>query len=309
MGGHPAGAPLFCHWRGNAAVRKRFEVEEVTMAKNISKRSSEKDTERLPIRQSDIKRLFAYSGNQCAVPKCKAELVDDGGTMLGKIAHIHAAKNGARYDKNMDDEQRREISNLIVVCGLHHDIIDDRRREDEFPPDLLKEWKKNHESRFRRAERDFLEQYQDNTLREPVLPENLKALQAAFGFDDEDLEAELDGWLSFIEKLRLTPNDIRQFALNASKRMINRKQENLPVEEVMRVFSVGESEMKTIGNLLYGHDIGEITDLSGYGEYVVRIFERNPGGNPFIEIVEFCERTGNDSETLVFDLDFSSFDM
>ena len=133
--------------------------------------------ERLPITPSTVKKLFAYSGNRCAYPGCTQDLVDEGGTMLGKIAHIHAAKNGARYDPNMSDEQRRAFENLIVVCGKHHDIIDDPDHEAEFPAELLKEWKQKHEARFRRAEREFIDRYKDSTAAtEPTYPATLDAL-------------------------------------------------------------------------------------------------------------------------------------
>jgi hypothetical protein len=93
-----------------------------------------KKPQRLPPTPSVIKKLFAYSGNQCAMPNCKETLVDVSGTMLGNIAHICAAeKGGARYDPEMTDKQRRDISNLFIVCGKHHDIIDDKNNENDYP--------------------------------------------------------------------------------------------------------------------------------------------------------------------------------
>jgi hypothetical protein len=55
---------------------------------------------RLSPTPSVIKKLFAYTGNQCAMPDCQETLVDVSGTMLGKIAHICAAEpGGPRYDR------------------------------------------------------------------------------------------------------------------------------------------------------------------------------------------------------------------
>ncbi len=83
------------------------------------------EVKRLDPTPSTIKKLFAYSGNQCAMPECREFLVDETGAMLGKIAHIHAAeKGGSRFCSKMTNEQRRAFDNLMLVCGKHHDIID-----------------------------------------------------------------------------------------------------------------------------------------------------------------------------------------
>ena len=72
-----------------------------------------------------IKKLFALSGNICAFPSCQTPLVEDSGTVTGKICHIKAKnKNGPRYDKKQTDEERNSYENLILLCGRHHDIID-----------------------------------------------------------------------------------------------------------------------------------------------------------------------------------------
>ena len=47
---------------------------------------------------SVLKKLFALSGNLCAMPDCENALIHKTGTMVGKVAHIHAAeKGGARF--------------------------------------------------------------------------------------------------------------------------------------------------------------------------------------------------------------------
>lgn len=48
------------------------------------------EVERLPMKQSVLKKLFAYSGNLCAMPDCNNALVSKKGTMIGKIAHIQS---------------------------------------------------------------------------------------------------------------------------------------------------------------------------------------------------------------------------
>ena len=75
---------------------------------------------------STIKHLFALSGNQCAFPKCPLPLVDDmTGKVTGRICHIKARSvGGPRFDPTQNSEQRHDFSNLLLLCPIHHDVID-----------------------------------------------------------------------------------------------------------------------------------------------------------------------------------------
>lgn len=99
---------------------------------------------------STIKRLFSLSGNQCAKPDCLKELIaEDGKTFIGQIAHIEGAKpRGPRYNPEMEDTDRADFQNLILLCDEHHKIIDNKTNEEEYPKKLLQEWKKQHEEKF-----------------------------------------------------------------------------------------------------------------------------------------------------------------
>jgi hypothetical protein len=76
--------------------------------------------------ESTAKRLFAVSGNECAFPKCTTPLVDaPSGKVTGRICHIKARRpGGPRYDDLQSDTDRDGFANLILLCGLHHDVID-----------------------------------------------------------------------------------------------------------------------------------------------------------------------------------------
>jgi hypothetical protein len=175
-----------------------------------------KKPQRLPPTPSVIKKLFAYSGNQCAMPNCTETLVDVSGTMLGKIAHICAAeKGGARYDPNMTDEERRDISNLFIVCGKHHDIIDDKNNERDYPAGLLRKYKTTHEGRFKKAERQLLKQFADTTqIAKPTYPKHLRALAKVLGVKNlAGHTEEIRGVRDFIDSLKELPLQERDFAL------------------------------------------------------------------------------------------------
>lgn len=47
----------------------------------------------------------------------------------------------------MTNDERRHFDNLILLCDECHSIIDNINNEQKYPVSLLKEWKKNHESK------------------------------------------------------------------------------------------------------------------------------------------------------------------
>lgn len=97
---------------------------------------------------STIRRLDTLSGNQCAEPSCERPCIaKDGKSIISKICHIEAASpEGARYNPNMSDDERRHFDNLILLCDECHTIIDNKENEAEYPVPLLKKWKKDHEA-------------------------------------------------------------------------------------------------------------------------------------------------------------------
>lgn len=97
-----------------------------------------------------IRRLDKLSGNQCAEPSCQKKLIaEDGQSIISKICHIEAAsKNGPRWNSTMTDDERRDFSNLILLCDEHHTIIDNKINEAKFPVALLKQWKSAHETKI-----------------------------------------------------------------------------------------------------------------------------------------------------------------
>jgi len=97
-----------------------------------------------------VKRLHLLSGNQCAMPGCTRLLIaSDGETVISKICHIEAASaDGPRYNPSMTDDDRRHFNNLILLCDEHHSVVDNKANEAIYPVSLLKEWKRNHESKL-----------------------------------------------------------------------------------------------------------------------------------------------------------------
>lgn len=91
------------------------------------------------------RQLFLLSGNKCAFPGCEQILLDQFGHFIGEICHIEAANEGGeRFNPHQTNEQRRHISNLVLMCPTHHGVTDNIS---EFPVSRMQEIKSTHESK------------------------------------------------------------------------------------------------------------------------------------------------------------------
>jgi hypothetical protein len=80
----------------------------------------------------------------------------DASTVVGKVCHIKGAKPGsARYDAQQSAAERHGFDNLILMCGRHHDVIDDD--EEAYTVERLIKMKVDHENRTSPVDDDFAE--------------------------------------------------------------------------------------------------------------------------------------------------------
>ncbi len=109
------------------------------------------------------KRLFAVSGNRCAFRQCRQPLVDESsGKVTARLCHIKGNKpTSKRYDPSQPEEERQGFDNLILMCPIHHDVID--ADDVTFSVEVLRTLKSEHEAKYRdqaplstRAEELFL---------------------------------------------------------------------------------------------------------------------------------------------------------
>lgn len=95
------------------------------------------------------KLLWGRSGNRCAFQVCRNELIadeteTDDESVIGDEAHIVARKeDGPRGDNPLPLEERDKYDNLILLCRIHHKLIDDQ--PNFYTVDMLTAWKKSHE--------------------------------------------------------------------------------------------------------------------------------------------------------------------
>ncbi|WP_433536656.1 hypothetical protein ACQPZK_02035 [Micromonospora sp. CA-249363] len=61
-----------------------------------------------------------------------------------QAAHIYGVRPGAaRYREDLPAEERDSFANLVLLCLGHHEEVDGDARL--YPPELLKQWKVEHE--------------------------------------------------------------------------------------------------------------------------------------------------------------------
>lgn len=99
--------------------------------------------------------LWGKAANRCALTTCRKELVmdateTDDPSIIGEECHILAREDdGPRGNSEFPKEQRDLYSNLILMCNIHHKIIDDQ--EQYYTIEKLKEIKRDHEEWVRNS--------------------------------------------------------------------------------------------------------------------------------------------------------------
>src|SRR5687767_14119041 len=100
---------------------------------------------------STIYKLYG-SSQRCAFPDCPEPHIEvDANTGVKicntEVCHIHARREyGPRWDASQSSEENRSDGNLVLLCRKHHSVVDDRRNEDFYTPDLLRAWKAEQEA-------------------------------------------------------------------------------------------------------------------------------------------------------------------
>lgn len=137
---------------------------------------------RLNPKSTVLRHLFLLSGNQCAFPNCKQELINSSGQYVGNICHIEAAEPlGQRYNLAQTDEERRSYNNLILLCANHHLVTNDVAN---YPVTVMKNMKLAHEKFMQNTSLapEKVDQFVNVTHNQIInLPQNLKILGPLLG--------------------------------------------------------------------------------------------------------------------------------
>src|SRR5574341_1151210 len=107
----------------------------------------------IPIREQ--LKLWVRAGGRCEFRGCSKFLHRDGLTLkesnYADIAHIVAvSKKGPRGSHSLAQSKRNQSENLMLACKEHHKLIDSKEHESNYPVELLRQFKSEHEDRIHR---------------------------------------------------------------------------------------------------------------------------------------------------------------
>src|SRR5260370_33988243 len=95
--------------------------------------------------------LWALSNRRCYFPRCPAPVVVEVRAGVYRknvqVAHIFGVRpDGPRFRKGMSEGERDSFLNLLLMCLPHHADVDAKKEaEIIYPPELLRNWKTDHE--------------------------------------------------------------------------------------------------------------------------------------------------------------------
>lgn len=109
----------------------------------------------------------------------------------------------------MTNEERRSSSNLVLLCGMHHDSVDDPKLVEKYSVEYVRQMKIAHEAKYRTSVAALTGKIGDATVGiDPIYPTNLLVL----GVSPEDDEGEESLALvrDFADRLSTVPPAARE---------------------------------------------------------------------------------------------------
>ena len=107
---------------------------------------------KMELRATDRKKLWGLAAAKCSICKRDLFLENEGGTNIGKECHIsshsqnHPSASFSRYDPSLTKVERdKKYYNAILLCGPHHDVIDDPENT-QYTIERLRQIKAEHET-------------------------------------------------------------------------------------------------------------------------------------------------------------------
>lgn len=278
---------------------------------------------RLKPRTDTLRELYIFSGNMCAMTDCKQVLIDEDGTWIGEVAHIHAASDGGpRANTSLSQEERREAKNLILLCRKCHKIIDDN--VEQYPAEKLFQIKEEHEGPYRKG----LEQAKFKDCMDEYTPKWPDSL-GAWGImrSDEEFKDARESLRKVADRLSKVPTDTRDFLAKCLKRSSERRPSaRNPEFEVLATeikdslskggIRISNNEIRKHVQILEKYDFAyyeEIDDsVTGHMEMIVLKDEANVLSTA-LSITKDEQAVTSEGrpvtlETILVRLDFSSFE-
>jgi hypothetical protein len=285
------------------------------------KRAGPEKPKRLTPKPDVLRELYLLSGNNCAMPDCDSLIIDSRGVVLGHVCHIEAAMpDGARFNANMTNEDRRAGENLVLMCGGHHAQIDSKQYETKYNLEKVRKIKHDHEARFKgigdSLRQSFHSAYSDATDRlNPTgsgLCKRLEQILPDCAVNEDDAKTRSKQLGEYVERMRKVPEQERDFMLGVIRRAVKLGSENsilVHVDDVKNALNVPVTRMDSLGKAMERHGVGDIDLCSTNRDDEPHVFVRDPSEYvTWFDIVEFCDKSGEVLEDFVILLKFGLLD-
>lgn len=272
------------------------------------------EPKRLALLAETARRLFILSGNQCAFPDCVAPLVNERGDFIGQIAHIEGIR-GERFNAGMNNEQRRAFENVLALCYPHHVETNDEQR---FTVEVMRQMKADHEAKFSGVLARMMEApLRDMTQESPRShARNLRRMDEVleWGLSNEELQGTVDFVRTGVEALATLPSSTRGvLAVLLDRGHVALDEVELPAFELEKVLGISTYELSQHVAILERHRFAAFgEDWNGtvtVQTVTSRENEHFYGSEFWIDLREFCRRTGGKVAEVVSDLRFDVLDL
>lgn len=279
------------------------------------------EVKRLSPTTETLRRLYTVSGNQCSFPRCIKPMFNNEGNFVGQVCHISAAMTGGeRFDPQMTNEQRRDFDNLMLMCYDHHI---ETNKENEYPTQRLRQFKKDHEKRFTNFD-TMIALMQDSivdvtsTIKASSI-DNLQALNIDTSGNQYDQPFDTDDINAFNSMIKvfetLSPQARKTFAISLSRSKYEKNFLGHDSEKIyfdpMEIERVTGQRLNPIFNELEANeliyldevDVGNDRTVRGY-----RIYFKDSEVNFWDSIRVYCKEHSLDVVDIVSYMKFTVFD-
>lgn len=265
------------------------------------------EVKRLKPLDATLRMLYVNSGNQCAFPGCVNKIMDEEGNFIAQVCHIEAANEGGeRFNPNMTNEERRDYSNLLLLCYEHHQVTNNIER---YSVSVLQKMKEQHENKFKNIIEDMSTSFiADVTKSQLVIyPKTLNSMnkELEWGHGKEELEKTIEIMIDEINKLEnITPASRSVFLT-----MLERSEgTTIMLQEVQDLLGLSNKQMAKHLDILTKYQlIGEPEESFYYRGYTSEFCEVI-GWPMWTEIKEYCEKSSVKLTSIVYDMNFDLLD-
>jgi len=270
----------------------------------------EEEVKRLTPTGETLRELYLKCGNLCAFPGCSEIMINSEGEFIGQLCHIEAAEiGGPRFNKNMSNEDRRQFSNLMLMCYPHHKIT---HNEETYSTDQMKRMKQQHELKFSsiidRIQNSLSDLSFTGPLGETTKCNRLgKALHWKIG-EAEMLENSkiLNNLLKKIENL--PPETRVVLSIMIKRSYLKRESSEIALHEIEKAIGRNSTFLIQHIDILSRYDISSDHYEDDYGNHFIHLINDDSGWNYWNDIKIFSEEEKIDIRELITKLNFSLFD-